>query len=114
MEDTIDDALSEEGSAQAEEKIYSQVMDELGLNFQNDLPEALSSEVPHANANKAPVATPAGAGGNSGDSGGGTGPDSTDKNNKPNNGGGGAPASGGAGGEPTMSELEARLNNLRR
>jgi len=88
----------------------SPVIDELGLSFQSDVPEALSTEVPSAQANKAaPQATPAG------------GPSNNSSNNNNNSGddagagadGGGAQA-GGGGGDPAMSELESRLNNLRR
>ena len=81
-------------------------MDELGLSFQSDVPEALSTEVPSAQASKAiPQATPAGGPSNNNSSNGNSGEDA-------GTGASGASASGG--GDPAMSELESRLNNLRR
>lgn len=86
-------------------------MDELGLSFQSDVPEALSTEVPSAQANTAaPQATPAGGPSNN----------SNNNNNSGDDAGAGAGAdgggaqAGGGGGDPAMSELESRLNNLRR
>jgi len=104
MDDTIDDAMAEEGSEEAENAIYNQVMDELGLSFQSDVPEALSTELPQGQKSAvAPMATPAG------------GPSNNNNNSNNSSDDAGAGASGPAGaGDPAMSELESRLNNLRR
>ncbi|CAM9576476.1 unnamed protein product [Discosporangium mesarthrocarpum] len=93
--DSLDDALAEDGDAEAEEQIVSQVLDEIGVSFGDSVPEAPSMGVAEgaptaaAAGTKQPMAAPAGGGGN-------------------------PPADGGAAQDPHMSELEARLNNLRR
>lgn len=78
-----------------------QVLDEIGINFGEAVPEAPAGEAPHAVENAAsatqqPIASPAGGVG----------------------GGGGhhGPKAGGPGGgaDAAMSELEARLNLLKR
>lgn len=38
--DTLDDAMEEEGSAEEEDKIVSQVLDELGVNMSQETPSA--------------------------------------------------------------------------
>ena len=84
MGDALDDAMTEEGSEAEADAIVGQIFDELGINLGESVPEAPGGKVPL--------------------------------------GGGGASVSNGeqvgAGGEeaadPAMSELEARLNNLRR
>ena len=38
--DTLDDAMEEEGSAEEEDKIVSQVLDELGVNMSEQTPSA--------------------------------------------------------------------------
>ncbi len=108
MNDAIDGAM-DEGNQEAEDSMFNQVMDELGIDFSSSVPQASGTAVPgKAPAQAAPVATALGGAPSAG----------TDKNDKDGkdgggDGGGGAP-SGGGGGDPAMSELEARLNNLRR
>lgn len=79
-----------------------QVLDEIGVSFEEGVPEAPTAGVAQgataeAESSRQPVAADA-AGGSGGGGGGGD---------------GGASA-GGGGGDANMSELEARLNNLRR
>ncbi|CAM9842360.1 unnamed protein product [Sphacelaria rigidula] len=98
--DTLDDALADDGDAEAEDKIVSQVLDEIGVSFGDSVPEAPTAglaqgSVAEAETARQPVAAPAGGGGGVG------------------GGGGGAQPPGG-GDDAGMSELEARLNNLRR
>ncbi len=109
MNDAIDGAM-DEGNEEAEDSMFNQVMDELGIDFSTLVPQASGTAVQgQAPAQAAPIATPLGGAPSSG----------TDKNDKDgkdgggDGGGGGAP-NGGGGGDPAMSELEARLNNLRR
>lgn len=80
-----------------------QVLDEIGVSFGDGVPEAPTAGLAQAGtaegeAARQPVATaePSGGGGGGGD------------------GGGAPPPGGAAGGDANMSELEARLNNLRR
>jgi len=84
MGDAIDDALAtEEGTAEEEERVVNQVLDEIGVSFGEELPEAAGLNAPAGTetTNPSKVATPAG---------------------------------GGAADDPALSELEARLNNLKR
>lgn len=76
------------------------VLDEIGVSFGDSVPEAPSAGLAQgatveAETARQPVAAPAGGGGGAG----GEGPQ---------------PPGGEGGGDPGMSELEARLNNLRR
>ena len=82
MGDAIDDALGEADNEDEEDKIVNQVLDEIGISFGEELPEASGLANPAMGENVAPskIATP--AGGNADD--------------------------------PAVSELEARLNNLKR
>eukprot|EP00752_Nemacystus_decipiens_P007995 g7143.t1 len=97
--DTLDDALADDGDAEAEDKIVSQVLDEIGVSFDEGVPEAPTAGVAHGAAGTAETAKqPVAAAEASGGGGGGPQP----------------PAPPGAGGDAGMSELEARLNNLRR
>lgn len=79
-----------------------QVLDEIGVSFDEGVPEAPTvglaqgGTVESETARQPVAAAEAGAGGGGG------------------GGGGGAQPPGGAGGDANMSELEARLNNLRR
>lgn len=93
--DTMDDAFDEEGTLEEEELIVNQVLDELGIDFGGlqDAP-ANKNEIGTSNSEETRTAAPVGAGGMS-DSGGGGG------------------KTGGSG-DNTMSDLEARLQNLRR
>lgn len=67
--DTLDDAMAEEGSEAEEEKIVSQVLDELGVGLGESLPDAAAAKPQEEKAAEE---------------------------------------------DPAMSELEARLNNLKR
>ena len=82
MGDAMDDAMSEPGSEEAQDAIVSQVLDEIGINFDGDIPDAPSKIQGGAAVAEAPAAE--------------------------------APVAEGVGGDPAVSELEARLNNLRR
>jgi charged multivesicular body protein 2A len=110
MNETLDDAMMEDGSEAMEDQIYSQVMDELGLNFNEEVPEAPSTAALKS-AEALPEKQAVGVGG--------PGPKDDDNNDK-NGGGGGDKGDGGGGGggggtaDPGVSELEARLQNLRR
>jgi len=82
MGDAIDDALADEATEEEQDAVVNQVLDEIGISFGEELPEAAGLNVP-ANGEAvgpAKVATPAGGGGD----------------------------------DPALSDLEARLNNLKR
>lgn len=84
MGDAIDDALADDGNEEEEDKIVNQVLDEIGVSFVEELPEANGLSSPVALNSEVPtkVAQTAGGGDN--------------------------------GNDPALSELEARLNNLKR
>ena len=105
MNDTMDEAMMEDDSEQQEDAIYNQVMDELGLQFGEEVPMAPSSEISGAKVAEAEQ-LPVPAGGHNGDN---KNKGDDDKQGG-NSSGGGASGEGGAG----ISELEARLQNLRR
>lgn len=46
--DTLDDAMEEEGSAEEEDKIVSQVLDELGVNMSQETPSAPEGSIGRA------------------------------------------------------------------
>lgn len=98
--DTLDDAFDEEGALEEEELIVNQVLDELGIDFGGlqDAPTNKSG-LTDAKSEDTRVATPLGAGG------------VTSSSNSNNNGG---DQTGGGGTDSTMSDLESRLQNLRR
>jgi charged multivesicular body protein 2A len=107
MNDTMDEAMMEDDSEQQEDAIYNQVMDELGLQFGEEVPSAPSSVVAGTKAVEAEqLPVPAG-----GPSGGNKHKGGDDTKGGENEGG---EAPGGGGGDPGISELEARLQNLRR
>ncbi|KAF0692978.1 Aste57867_16024 [Aphanomyces stellatus] len=85
--DTIDDVMDVDQDEEEEDKIVSQVLDEIGIDMSGALLEAPSVQVPAA------VAAPA---------------TSHSASLPP------APVEAGGGGDSAVSELEARLNNLRR
>ena len=101
MGDAIDDALEGEEDEEEEEKIVNQVLDEIGIDMQNEVPNApalgLGSEMP-VPVEGGKVAIGLGGGGSG----------SGDDNNNANNGG------GGGGNDAALSDIEARLNNLKR
>ena len=80
MGDAIDDAMADEDAEEEEERIVGQVLDEIGINFGEELPQAATGMADPAAETAAPakVAEPAG------------------------------------GGDSALSDLEARLNNLKR
>ena len=81
MGDAIDDALADEDAEEEEERIVGQVLDEIGINFGEELPQAASGMANPAAETVGPqkVAEPVGASG-----------------------------------DAALSDLEARLNNLKR
>ena len=83
MGDAIDDALEDDEAEEEEERIVGQVLDEIGINFSTELPQASLGMAEPTPETAAPtkVAEPAG---------------------------------GGGGGDSALSDLEARLNNLKR
>ena len=88
MGDAMDDAMADEGTADQEDAIVSQVLDEIGISFDRSIPDApgkavVGTENANASASAAPEKVADAAG-------------------------------GGDKGDPAVSELEARLNNLRR
>jgi len=103
MGEAMDDVMEGDENEEEEEKIVNQVLDEIGIAMQGEVPNApamgLASEMPIA-AVGGKVAI--GLGGD----------DDNHNNNTTNGGGGGGGDSGGN--DATLSDLEARLNNLKR
>lgn len=106
MGDAIDDVM--DNDEEEEDKIVNQVLDEIGIDMAGEVPNApemglvaATTAGPVANA---PVAVGVGENGSGGGGSGGGGTDS-------NGGGGGG---GGGSGDAAISDLEARLNNLKR
>lgn len=81
MGDTIDDALGGETNEEEEDAIVNQVLDEIGISFGEELPEAAALGSPSAMEMAGP---------------------------------GKVAVSAAAADDPALSELEARLNNLKR
>lgn len=79
MGDTLDDALADENNEEEEEQIVNQVLDEIGITFGEDLPEATAMGSPGMKESAGPERVPVAAAE-----------------------------------DPALSELEARLNNLKR
>ena len=89
MSDAIDDALEEDGNEEEEQLIVNQVLDEIGITFDGEIPDA-----PAVGLNGLGEASAVDSG----------------KSKIP-----AAASGGGEGGvDPAVSELEARLNNLKR
>lgn len=82
MGDAIDDAMADETAEDEEERVVNQVLDEIGVTFGEELPEAAGLGKPTGAEVETPskIATPAGGGAD----------------------------------DPALSDLEARLNNLKR
>jgi charged multivesicular body protein 2A len=95
MGEMLDDAMEEPGDEDETDKIVSQVLDEIGISFGEEIPVGPSlgtgTQVAAPSNTKTYVSVGGGATG-------GTGP------------GGGA--NGGGGGDSALNDLEARLNNL--
>lgn len=87
MGDAIDDALQDPDAEEEEDRIVSQVLDEIGVGFSSEIPDApaLGTGTAAAAQTSTPEKMPEAVGG-----GGSSGPD------------------------PALSELEERLNNLKR
>lgn len=85
MGDAMDDALEEDGNEEEEELIVNQVLDEIGINFDGEIPDA-----PAVGIN-------------------GLGNKTSETANKQK-----VPEAAGGSVDPAVSELEERLNNLKR
>ncbi len=117
MGDTIDDALTEEGDAEAEEAIVGQVLDEIGITFDEAVPQVPvgASAVAQSQETKQPVAAAVGMGAKRG--GDEPPPDNGTSGSPPSGSGGNGGKGGGfndSSGDTKMNDLEARLNNLRK
>jgi charged multivesicular body protein 2A len=77
----MDDVMEGEGTEEEEDRIVGQVLDEIGITFGEELPEAAGMGQLGVAETEGPAKVPEAAGG---------------------------------GGDPALSELEARLNNLKR
>lgn len=92
MGEMMDDAMAEPGDEDETDKIVSQVLDEIGISFGDEIPLGPSLGTgTQVSSSSGPEKVSLGAGGVGGPTGG--------------NGGGG-------GGDSALSDLEARLNNL--
>lgn len=80
MGDAIDDVMEGEDNEEEEDRIVGQVLDEIGITFGEDLPQAAGLGLPSGPVSEGPSKVPTAAGGD----------------------------------DPALSELEARLNNLKR
>ncbi len=89
MGDMLDDAMAEDGDSDEEEKIVGAVLDEIGISFGDTIPDAPDAMAARPQAAPAAVAVA-------------------------DAGGGGGPPPPPGGGNTTVSDLEARLNNLRK
>jgi charged multivesicular body protein 2A len=93
MGEMLDDAMEEPGDEDETDKIVSQVLDEIGISFDGEIPVGPSlgtgtHVASSAGTGKVSVGAAAGTNGSGGSSG------------------------GGGGGDPALNDLEARLNNL--
>ena len=85
MGDMLDDAMAEDGDSDEEEKIVGAVLDEIGIAFGDTVPDAPTAMAAQQQA-VAPPAAPVAVGADA----------------------------GGGSGDASISDLEARLNNLRK
>jgi charged multivesicular body protein 2A len=113
MGDAMDDVMEDDGNAEEEDQIVGQVLDEIGINFDQDIPNApIQQNLPvvevAAAVEERKVAAMVGGGGESA-SGASLPKAPGGSDDKGKGGGDDAPGGGDAG----MSDLEARLNNLR-
>ena len=84
MGDAIDDAMQDENAEEEEERIVGQVLDEIGISMGEEIPDAAGLGSLQNATTESPQKVPAAA------------------------------AIGGGGDDPALSDLEARLNNLKR
>lgn len=91
MGDTIDDALGGEENEEEEDAVVNQVLDEIGITFGEELPD----DAPVGAVGMQESAVPSG------------------KIAMGTTAGGGGPPASAPSDDPALSELEARLNNLR-
>ena len=85
MGDAIDDAMEDENTEEEQDRIVGQVLDEIGISMGDEIPDAGALGSLQAPVASAPEKVPAAAS-----------------------------AVGGGSNESTLSDLEARLNNLKR
>lgn len=91
MGDMMDDALEADGDAEEEDKIVNQVLDEIGISFADEVPDAPML------GTGTQIQTPSGA-----------------QKVAEAAGGGGGPGPAPSANDPALNELEERLNNLKR
>jgi charged multivesicular body protein 2A len=84
MGDAIDDALGDEATEDEQDQVVNQVLDEIGITFGEELPQTAGLTNPAAETAGPTKIATA------------------------------TPAGSGGGDDPALSELEARLNNLKR
>lgn len=100
MGEMLDDAMEQPGDEEETDQIVSQVLDEIGIEFNEEVPDApamMNTHVSNTNGS-GKVAAAAAAGGGGGNYGSG--------------GNGNNSNSGDGGGNDALNDLEARLNNL--
>lgn len=85
MGDAIDDVMEDENAEEEEERIVGQVLDEIGISMGDEIPDAAGLGSLQSANMESPQKVPAAA-----------------------------TAVGGGGDDPALSDLEARLNNLKR
>lgn len=85
MGDAIDETLQDENTEEEEDRIVGQVLDEIGISMGEEIPDAVGLGSLQANT-ASPEKVPAAA----------------------------TAVGGGGGDDPALSDLEARLNNLKR
>ncbi|CAB9518025.1 body protein 2a [Seminavis robusta] len=90
MGDAIDDAMQDDNAEEEEDRIVGQVLDEIGISMAEEVPDAAGLGSLATPTAATPEKVPAAAAAVGGDGG------------------------GGGGGDSALSDLEARLNNLKR
>lgn len=108
MNDTIDDVMEGESDEEEEDELVASVLAEMGMSLEESVPSAPTGMPSAAAAPAAAVAAPAAVGvGASAGPGAGAGPGAA---GPPSAGPGAAPGASG----PALSDLQARLDNLRK
>lgn len=95
MTDAMDDAMAEDGDEDEEALIVNQVLDEIGVSFEGEIPDAPAVGIAGLGTTTTTTTSP-------------------EKVPTAVGEGGGSGGSGGGEVDPAVSELEARLNNLKR